>query len=87
MEGSVKTIILGFLIPTAFGGAGYGVKFYADNTYVRQDAWINEQRKQEARELRRELNKFKADTAGKELTPAEKAYKQGLEEDIQELKD
>ena len=54
---SQVAVIIGIATPV-IGGGGYALKYFADNEYVRQEVWVQENRRERRREIQFQIDEL-----------------------------
>jgi len=83
----IKTMILSSVVTASIGAAGYGawegMKLAADQRYVRQEAWVQENRNEEVRRLQYKVDEIEFSKSQRSLTSKEQWELQRLKSEIQ----
>jgi len=83
----IKSIILSSVVTAAVGAAGYGawegMVMAADQRYVRQDAWIADNKNREIREHKYKIDEIEFQKTQRPLDPKETWELQRLKSEIE----
>ena len=82
----MKQAIIGLVLTAMFTSAGYGALYLADGRYVRQEAWVQESRASERRNLNRRIDELEFQQSRRQLSDKEAWELRRLKTELQELR-
>jgi len=82
----IREAIITTVITAAVGGSGYAMKFWADNTYIRQDVYTQSKMQERIWTLQDQADALKDKAAFSELKPHEERRLERIQQEIENLR-
>jgi hypothetical protein len=82
----MKNAVIGVPLVMALSGAVYAAKYYADTTYVRQDAFVASQKQQQRLQVQRLMVPLEVREKAGKITDTERALLETYRHQVEELR-